>query len=182
MRKPDCQSALPPAQTPGNRPAMDGSQAPQKAPAGILEAPKAPRMRPALRKAVLLIAEQGRTQRDAAERAGMNEKSLSRALKRPEIANYLEYAKALAVCDADQLKGQAKAIAIRVGIDLLHDAKSEAVRARMVEFFAGETRQPSVAVQINNGPSGGYVYRRPDDQSVVDDAQVIEGKAEKPEA
>ena len=144
------------------------------APVSPFEAVPTPRMRPALRKAVMMIAEQGRTQRDAAARAGLNEKSLSRALKRPEISNYLEYCKALAAVDADNLKGQARVIAIRTGIELLNDAKSEQVRARMVEFFAGETKQTGVAVQVNVGPNAGYTYSRPDNLSEAGSVQPID--------
>jgi hypothetical protein len=122
---------------------------------------KAPHMRPALRHAVSLIVDEGRSQREAAARSGLNEKSLSRALQRPAIAAYVEQQKALAVMDADKLKASARRMAIRVGIQLLHDAKSEQVRARMVEFFAGEGRQsPQINVQINND-RGGYEFVRP---------------------
>lgn len=152
------------------------------APGSPFEAVPAPRMRPALRKAVMMIAEQGRTQRDAAARAGLNEKSLSRALQRPEISNYLEYCKALSAIDADKLKGQARVIAIRTGIELLNDAKSEQVRARMVEFFAGEARQAGVAVQVNVGPNAGYVYAKPDTLSGGTGSQVVDITPQEPEA
>ena len=134
---------------------------------------EAPRMRPRLRHAVALIVEEGRTQREAAGRAGMNETSLGRALQRPAIAAYIEQQKALAVLDADSLKASAKRMAIRVGIGLLHDAKSEQVRARMVEFFAGEAKTgPSVAVQVNVD-RGGYEFRRPG-QRLVDIAPATD--------
>jgi hypothetical protein len=124
-------------------------------------------MRPKLRHAVTLIVEEGRTQRDAAARAGLDERSLSRSLKIPHIAAYIEQQKALAVLDADKLKAAAKRMAIRVGIGLLHDAKSEQVKARMVEFFAGEAKTGSaVNVQVNVD-RGGYEFRRPG-QRLVD--------------
>lgn len=124
-------------------------------------------MRPKLRHAVTLIVEEGRTQRDAAARAGLDERSLSRSLKIPHIAAYVEQQKAIAVLDADTLKASAKRMAIRVGIGLLHDAKSEQVKARMVEFFAGEAKTGSaVNVQVNVD-RGGYEFRRPG-QRLVD--------------
>ena len=134
---------------------------------------EAPKMRPKPRHAVTLIVEEGRTQRDAAARAGLDERSLSRSLKIPHIAAYIEQQKALAVLDADSLKASAKRMAIRVGIGLLHDAKSEQVRARMVEFFAGEAKTgPSVAVQVNVD-RGGYEFRRPG-QRLVDIAPATD--------
>lgn len=145
-------------------------------------APKRPSMRPALSMALDEIALKGRTQRDAARVAGLHEKSLSRALQKPHIAAWLEYQQTQAILDADQLKTKARAMAIRVGIDLLHSATSEAVKARLVEFFAGEPKTPAVAVQINNNAGAGYVYRPPDQASSGPASQShdIEGKANEP--
>ena len=132
---------------------------------------EAPKMRPKLRHAVALIIEEGRTQREAAGRVGLDERSLSRSLKIPHIAAYVEQQKALAVLDADKLKASAKRMAIRVGISLLHDAKSEQVKARMVEFFAGEAK-PGGAVNVQvNVDRGGYEFRRPG-QRLVDIAPI----------
>lgn len=136
-------------------------------------------MRAALRIAIDEIVLNGKTQRQAATASGMNETALSRALAKPHVNAYVEAMKAEVFAEAEQLKGRAKAIAIREGINLLRTAKSESVRARMVEFFAGEPKQSSVNVQVNTGAAG-YVYTRPSDRpSVADDAQPIEieGKA-----
>jgi hypothetical protein len=108
----------------------------------------------------------------------MNETALSRALGKPHIAAELERRKAEAALSLDVLKGVAKASAYRVGIDLMHNSPDHKVRAKMVELFASEARQPTVAVQINNSPAQGYLYRKTDQASGQDDAQVIEGKAE----
>lgn len=117
-----------------------------------------PRMRPALREAVTLIITKGLTQRDAALRAGMNETALSRALLKPHIKTYVEAQKALFATDMLQLKDRAKSIAIATGIELMHSAQSEAVRARMVELFAGDAKSgPAVAVQVNVD-RGGYDF------------------------
>lgn len=113
----------------------------------------------------------------------MNETALGRALQRPEVAAFLEQQKALATLDALKLKEQAKAIAIREGIDLMVSAQSEQVRARMVEFFAGEARQALVNVNVSapQEPASGYRYARPTDSpSVVEDAQVIDVQAQSP--
>lgn len=80
----------------------------------------------------------------------------------------------------DSLRGMAKASAVRVGLDLMHNAKDERVKARMVELFAGETRGPAVVVQMNQHAGAGYIYTRPDTQSADGAGQVIEGKAEQP--
>lgn len=147
--------------------------------------PQPPRMRPALRMAVELIIELGISQRDASRRAGMNETVLGRALKKPHIAAYVEHQKAVFLTDMLKLKDRAKAIAIAQGIDLMHSAQSEAVRARMVELFASEPRPgASVAVQVNVD-RGGYEFVRPgarmveispitDEPSGDDDSQAID--------
>lgn len=142
------------------------TKARSKAALAYTEGAQPPRMRPALRHAVDLIATKGYRVPDAATLAGMNEKALYRALARPPIAAYVEAMKANEASLAASLKEQARAMAIRAGIDLLHNAQSEQVRARMVEFFASEERKnPAVAVQINVD-RGGYEYARPGAQIV----------------
>lgn len=162
---------------------MDGSITPHKGGGSPAGGRKPNRMRPQLRRAIDEIVWKGRTQRAAAEKAGMNETSLGRALARPEVAAYIEQQKALATLDAIKLKEQAKAIAIREGIELMVSAQSEQVRARMVEFFAGEGRQPlvNITVPAAQEPATGYRYKRPDGPSTdctseVEDAQVIDVK------
>lgn len=135
---------------------------------------KAPRMRPALRQAIGLIVEEGKTQRAAAEAVGMNETSLGRALARPAIREYVENQKALITLEADKIKARGRSLALLVGLDLLHNAKSEAVKARMVEFFAGEPKSgPSVNVQINQNAANGYEYARPGQVVEIIDAKPV---------
>lgn len=104
----------------------------------------------------------------------MNETALSRALGKPHIATELERRKAEATLCLDTLKGMAKASAFRVGLDLMHNSPDHKVRAKMVELFAGETRQPTVAVQINQHAGAGYIYTKPDTVSSPDAAQPID--------
>ena len=128
--------------------------------------PQPPRMRPPLKEAVSLIIEKGITQREAARRVGMNETSLGRALAKPHIKAWIDNEKALFLTDMLKLKDRAKAIAIATGIELMHSATSEAVRARMVELFAGEPKKANeINVQINND-RGGYEFVRPGSQLV----------------
>lgn len=123
-------------------------------------------MRPALRQACDLIVTKGVTQREAAIRAGMNETALSRALLKPHIKAWLEEQKAAFAVDMLQLKDRARGIAISTGIELMHSAQSEAVRARMVELFASEGKPGSqVNVQVNVD-RGGYEFVRPGSRMV----------------
>ena len=140
----------------------------------ITTGPKPRRIRAALIRAIDAIAMDGQSQKDAARRAGMHETALSKALAKPHVAAVLEQRKALAAMEANQLKGIARSMAIRVGIDLMQNATSEQVRAKMVEFFAGETKQTGVAVQVNVGPNAGYTYHRPDNLSEAGNGQAID--------
>lgn len=120
--------------------------------------PQPPKMRAPLKEAVSLIVHKGLTQRDTAKRVGMNETSLGRALAKPHIAAWVEYQKTLFAIDMAQLKDRAKAIAINVGIDLLNNATSEQVKARMVELFTSEPK-PGSAVNVQvNVDRGGYEF------------------------
>lgn len=144
-----------------------------KAPTRATQGAQPPRINAKVRKAIEFIATQGRTQRDAAQLAGMNEKSLSRALKRPPIAAYLEQQKILALQDVKMLRKMGEVAAINVALDLLHNSKADAIRARMVEFFAGD-KAKGVTVNVqNNVNSTGYEAVRPG-QRVVD---IIDSKA-----
>jgi hypothetical protein len=143
-------------------------------PAGVV-----PRFRPQLRAALDLIALEGMTQREAAKRAGMNETVLARALKKPHVSAELDRLRSMAYEEGAKHRAIARAAALRVGLDLLHNAKSEAVKARMVELFTRDPDGPSVVVQVNSAAPG-YVYRRPTDSAsgASDDQPIeIEGKA-----
>ena len=152
-----------------------------KGAAGFPQAVKPPRMRAPLAKAIDLIATKGKTQMEASSIVGMDHTSLSRALGRPEVRAYLEARKSQFSLDADTLKGMARALAIHTGIDLMNNSTSDQVKARMVEFFAGDPRQALVNIAVNAPPPQGYTYtkpastsRPPDSVSGVEDAQVID--------
>ena len=136
-------------------------------------------MRAALRKAIDEIVFKGRTQRDAAKEAGMNETALGRALQKPHVAEHVETMKAQALIDATKLRGLAKAMAIQTGIDLMRSSTSDAVKARMVEFFAGEIKQ-GTQVNVNIGAaSGGYEFLRPG-QRIIDITPIDSAASDSP--
>ena len=143
------------------------------------------RLRPALRIAMMQIATKGTTQREAAEVSGMNEKSLCRALARPQVKDALDAMKLEFIEKMKRVKATYKAMALEHAAHLMTNAKSEAVQARMVEFLAGE---PSTGSQVNvivHPDRGGYEFVKPgqrivditptsDSLSGDDDAQVID--------
>ena len=142
-----------------------------------------------IRTAIDAIARDGTTQREAAKRCGMNETALGKALAKPHIQVALEQAKALYSMEIDKLRGTAKALAIQTGLELMRSSKSDTIRARMVEFFAGEPRQPLVNVNIPGPDRGVYSYARPISGEPAQDSLTgasnrqpieIEGEAIKP--
>jgi hypothetical protein len=115
-------------------------------------------MTPKTRAAVALLVEHGLTQREAASRAGMDERSLSRALKRKAIADYVEHQKALLISRNDAIRAHGEAIALRVALDLMQTAQSEAIRMRAVEFFARKP-EPGASVTVQTHiHAGTYAY------------------------
>jgi hypothetical protein len=76
--------------------------------------------------------------------------------------------------------GRRKARAFEVAMQLLEASSSDSVKARMVEFLAGESRNaPQVAVNISqNLGAGGYEYLPPGAQIV--DVQAGTGDSKSP--
>ena len=133
-----------------------------------------PRIRAPLRRAIDLIAIEGMKIGEAADKAGMNASALSRAINKPHIKTFIDEQKALYCLEADNLKGVAKAMAIRTGIDLMQNSPSHAVRARMVELFAGDGKKSGdINVQVNVD-RGGYEFARPG-QRIVEIREANEG-------
>ena len=125
-------------------------------------APKRPaRLSAKLRCAVVVLVEEGATITAAAERAGLTRQGLTKALKRPEVRAHVEAEKARFVAETDGKRALYKARALDVALDLLLNAKSESVRARMAEFLASDGKVSPVAVHIDARQVGGYVYAKP---------------------
>lgn len=107
---------------------------------------------------------------ECAKAAGLSPAGVFKARKKIEVQQRFEEIKAEYIQEVDDMKAPHKARAIEVGRDLLDNSKSEAVRARMVEFFAGESHKNNVnvAVQVNNGPAvQGYEYAHPSQEVVT---------------
>jgi hypothetical protein len=112
--------------------------------------------------AITILAEQATTVAEAARRVGMDRTALSKALSRPHIKAVLEAKKEAFAQEVDNLRETARKRAIIVGIELMGENQPPTVRARMVEFFAGEAKkaaQTNVTVQTMIQP--GYAYVRP---------------------
>lgn len=151
------------------------------------EGGRALRISAKLRTVIDLVARQGMPAAKAAAQVGMHEVSVYKAFAKPHVRAELDRAKTMFSLEINELKGTAKALAIQTGIELMRSSPSDNVRARMVEFFAGEGRQPLVNVSVSTAERGIYAYNKPRDITPPPDsasgatgrqAIEIEGKAQ----
>lgn len=134
----------------------------------IALAPTRPaRMSSKLKEAIRLRVEDGVTINIACAKAGISPQGWFKAMKRPHVRDFLADMQAKFVASADAKRSHLKAQAIEVARDLLMNSKSEAIRARMVEFILADAKVSPVAVHIDaRQDRGGYEYARPGAQVV----------------
>lgn len=125
-----------------------------------------PRLRAALRLAIDLRVKQGMTISAACEESGMSPQGFHKAMKRPAVRDYLQTVQLEFIASVESDKATFKARAYEVGMDLMLNSKSEAVRARMVEFFASDGKVSPVSVHIDARQTHGYEYARPGQEIV----------------
>lgn len=126
-----------------------------------LPAPTA-RISSKLRVAVEAHVTEGLTIVDACARAGMSRQGFHKAMKRPPVIDFVEAVRRRFVTSVEGNRALYKARALEVALDLMLNAKSESIRARMAEFLAGDGKAPAVAVHIDaRQERGGYEYVRP---------------------
>lgn len=115
------------------------------------------------REAIRLRVREGLTWDQCAQRVDMKVAALYKAIKQPHVKAFMIMTKDEFIQDVEQMRAPYKAQAFEVARELLHTSKSDTVKARMVEFLAGEPKgnAVNVAVQVNNAPPQGYEYVRP---------------------
>lgn len=123
--------------------------------------PRPVRMRAALRHAIDLRVKQGMTIAASCEAAGMSPQGFHKAMKRAPVRDYFQKVQLEFVASIESNRAIYKARALEVGMELMLNSKSEAVRARMVEFFASDRKVSPVSVHIDARQTGGYEYVRP---------------------
>ena len=74
----------------------------------------------------------------AAEAVGMSANGFHKALKRTAVQDHLREVQQAFVLEVEGSKAVYKARAMEVALDLLNNANSETVKARMVEFFLSD--------------------------------------------
>jgi NADH:ubiquinone oxidoreductase subunit D len=134
----------------------------------LLELPSRPaRLSSKLRAAIEATVTKGTTIVDACKVAGMSTQGYHKAMKRAAVRDYLETVQRRFVADTQANRALYKARAFEVALDLMLNAKSEAIRARMCEFLAGDAKVSPVSVHIDaRQERGGYEFVRPGQQLV----------------
>ncbi len=126
--------------------------------------PRPARLSAKLRAAIEAHVTEGLSIVAACQRAGMSPAGYHKAMKRVPVRSYLEEVQARFVGDVKARRALYQARALEVALDLMMNSKSEAIRARMVEFLASDAKVSPVAVHVDarqvQAPSG-YTYRRP---------------------
>ena len=123
---------------------------------------KKPRISAKLRLAIDIRVRKGCTITEACEGAGISPAGWHKAMKRPAVQALLQNVQQRFVSEVNAGSAHRKAQALKVAVDLMHNAKSETVRARMAEFLAGDGRAPQVSVHVDaQGAPTGYEMARP---------------------
>lgn len=134
-----------------------------------------PRISQKVRDAVDLRVREGLSIAAAAERAGMSRNGFAKALKRAAVQDLVREVQERFVIESEAARAVYRARAFEVALHLMENAKSETVRARMVEFLAGDGISPQVAVHVDaRQKGGGYEYLRPGEEIV----EIVSGKIE----
>lgn len=100
---------------------------------------------------------------EACTKAGLSPQGWHKAMKRPSVRDHLEAVQRRFVAESDAKRALYRARAFEVALDLLLNAKSEAIRARMAEFLASDGKAAQVAVHVDarTVDRGGYEFVRP---------------------
>ena len=130
-----------------------------------------------LREAIRLHETEGQSVTDACGKAGLSRAAWYKAIKRSETQNLIRQVRRDFIEGADAKKAFLKVKALEVALDLMLNSKSEAIRARMVEFLASDTKVSPVAVHIDARQAAqpsGYRYTRSGSQGgSADDGATV---------
>ena len=122
------------------------------------------RMSKKFREVLRLHEIEGMSVTDACAKVGYSRAAFYKACKNPAVKELIRELRREVIDAVEAKKAFAKLRAIEVGIDLMLNSKSEAVRMRAVEFFGADAKVSPVAVHIDARPpaaNSGYIYTRP---------------------
>ena len=128
-----------------------------------------------LRTAIEARVTEGLSIVEACAKAGLSRAGWHKAMKRPAVRDHLEEVQRRFVTESEAKRSLYRAKAFEVALDLMLNAKSEAVRARMAEFLAGDGKAPQVAVHIDaRQERGGYEFVPPGSRLVEIEGGSVE--------
>ncbi|MEQ8366574.1 MAG: hypothetical protein RIB61_07690 [Roseicyclus sp.] len=125
-----------------------------------------------LREAMRLHVREGLTITAACEAADMSRQGWHKAMKRAAVRVELETEKGRFVAEVESRRSIFNAPALEVAADFMRNAKSESVRARMVEFLAGygQPQKQTTSRPVTPQPvTPGYSYPTPPAHSADED-------------
>lgn len=128
------------------------------------------RMSKKFREVLRLHEIEGMSVTDACAKVDYSRAAYYKARKNPAAQDLIRELRKDFIDTVEVRKAFLKGKALDVALELLLTSKSEAIRARMVEFLASDAKVSPVAVHIDarqSEPAAGYIYTRP--------GQVIEG-------
>jgi predicted DNA-binding protein (UPF0251 family) len=134
------------------------------------------RMSKKFREVLRLHEIEGMSVADACSKVGYSRAAFYKARKSPAVKDLIREMRQELVEAVEAKKAYAKLRAIEVGIDLMLNSKSEAVRMRAVEFFGADAKVSPVAVHIDArqaSPQTGYIYSRPPALGGPDDDEAV---------
>jgi hypothetical protein len=133
----------------------------------VLPAPSA-RHSAALKRAIDIRIRTGASIAEACREAGLSMAGCHKAMKRPAVREHLQKMQSALVAEVEGQRVWARARAIEVAVNLIENAKSEAIRARMREFLAADAKAIPIVVHVDarTFDPPGYIYRRPGERLV----------------
>lgn len=122
------------------------------------------RMSKKFREVLRLHEIEGMSVTDACAKVGYSRAAFYKACKNPAVKELIRELRRELVESTEAKKAYLKNKALEVAFELMTTSKSEAIRARMVEFLASDAKVSPVAVHIDArqpAASSGYIYTRP---------------------
>lgn len=128
------------------------------------QSPKPPRISAKVRAAVDARIRKGLSITAAAEEVGMSRYGLSKAFKRPAVAELLSETQARFVSEMESKRAVLRARAFEIAAEMLNGEKTDdKVKLKLIELLMGDGKAPAVAVNIDasTNTGGGYEFVRP---------------------
>lgn len=129
------------------------------------QTPAKTRISAKLREAMRIHVREGRNITTACQAAGMSRQGFHKAMQRPGVKAALEEEKALFVREVEASRAIFTAQALEYAVELMKSAKSETVRARMIELLINQGKMSldeHRQQQPRHEAPVGYIYERPE--------------------